>query len=244
MDPHLNLLFVHVPKAGGTSICAAIREHFSPACVLDDYQDRPIDPLSPMNSDPDEFLADCRQRQSSILADKKAVVGHLWPAKYQSAVVDVRATVLREPITRAISHYHFWQTQPPNGHSLHEYVTSRRLSFMEFAKLPMINGLYTGAFFRDVDMGQFTVIGAFETLSSDWSRIASSMGLLPPPPLRCVNPTADLVADYAVKRAEILGNNRVMAQLRDLFANDIRFYERHAIGATRHPSALRAESSR
>ena len=98
--PTLKLIFAHTPKSGGTSIRAAVTEFFSGDFVLADYGDRPNDPISPMNIDPYRFLSRCRQQNAAILTNKAAIVGHFWIAKYERVAADVRATILRDPITR------------------------------------------------------------------------------------------------------------------------------------------------
>ena len=224
----LKLIFVHVPKSGGTSVCAAIAEFFSHDLVLADYGDRPNDPISPMNIDPYGFLGRCRQQNVLTLANKAAVVGHFWIAKYDGVAADIRATILRDPITRAISQFFFWPLQNTNN-SLHQYVISNRLTFIEFARIPRVNSLYTSIYFRDVDMGQFDFIGIYDRLSQDWAATLARIGIDPALPRRELNRTADLVAEYNARRSEILNDHGMMAQLRDLFADDLRFYERHLI---------------
>ena len=88
----LKLIFVHTPKSGGTSISAAVTEFFSHDLVLADYGDRPNDPISPMNIDPYGFLDRCRQQNALTLANKAAVIGHFWVAKYEGIAADIRAT--------------------------------------------------------------------------------------------------------------------------------------------------------
>jgi hypothetical protein len=223
----LKLIFVHTPKSGGTSIRAAVTEFFSPDLVLADYGDRPNDPISPMNIDPYGFLDRCRQQNALILANKAAVIGHFWVAKYEGVGADVRATILRDPITRAISQFFFWPAQNANN-ALHQYVISNRLTFIEFARIPRVNSFYTSVYFRDVDMGQFDFIGSYERLSQDWTATLACIGIVPALPSRELNRTADLVDEYDARRSEILDDHRMMAQLRDFFADDLRFYERYA----------------
>jgi hypothetical protein len=91
----LRLIFVRTPKSGGTSIRAAVTEYFSEDLVLSDYGDRLNDPISPMNIDPHGFLDRCRQQNALTLANKVAVIGHFWIAKYEGVAADVRATILR-----------------------------------------------------------------------------------------------------------------------------------------------------
>jgi len=226
MQP-LKLIFVHTPKSGGTSMRGAVTEFFSPDLVLADDGDRPNDPISPMNIDPYGVLDRWRQQNAVTLANKAAVIGHFWIAKYEGVGADVRATILRDPITRAISRFFSLPAQNANN-SLHQYVTSNRLTFIEFARIPRINSFYTSVYFRDVDMAQFDFIGSYERLSQDWTATLARIGIAPAPPRRELNRTADLVAEYDARRSEILDDHRVMAQLRDLFAGDLRFYERYA----------------
>jgi hypothetical protein len=222
----LKLIFVHTPKSGGTSIRAAITEFFSRDLMLDDYGDRPNDPTSPMNIDPHGFLDRCRQQNALTLTNKAAVIGHFWIAKYEGVAADVRATILREPISRAISQFFFWPAQNADN-ALHQYVISNRLTFIEFARIPRINSLYTSIYFRNVDMAQFDFIGTYDRLSLDWTATLACIGVAPAPPRRELNRTVDLVAQYDTRRLEILNDHRMMARLQDLFADDLRFYERY-----------------
>jgi len=222
----LKLIFVHIPKSGGTSVRATVTEFFSRDLVLADYDDRPNDPISPMNIDPYGFLDRCRQQNALALANKAAVIGHFWIAKYEGVAADVRATILREPISRATSQFFFWPAQNANN-ALHQYVISNHLTFIEFARIPRVNSLYTSIYFRDVDMAQFDFIGTYDRLSQDWTPTLARMGI-PALPRRELNRTIDLVAEYDTRRSEILDDHRMMARLRDLFADDLRFYERFA----------------
>jgi hypothetical protein len=101
--PPLKLIFAHPPKSGGTSIRAAVTEFFSHDLMLADYGDRLNDPISPMNIDPCGFLSRYRRQNAAILANKAAVVGHFWIAKYEGVAPDVRATILGPDHSRYLS---------------------------------------------------------------------------------------------------------------------------------------------
>lgn len=182
----LKLIFVHTPKSGGTSIREAVTEFFSHDLVLADYSDRPNDPISPMNIDPSGFLDRCRQQNALTLANKTAVVGHFWIAKYEGVAADIRATILRDPITRAISQFFFWPVQNANN-ALHQYVITNRLTFIEFARIPRVNSFYTSVYFRDVDMAQFDFIGTYDRLSQDWTATLTRIGIVPAVPRKELN---------------------------------------------------------
>ena len=228
MDSKLKLIFVHVPKTGGNSIRASIADKFSAPKVLRDYADRPDDPSSPMNIDPDGFLARSALSRRAHLTGKAAVVGHFWIRKYDDVAADVRATILRDPLDRTMSHYFYWMKRDGHGQLLHDHVRQHNLSLMEFARLPTIRWFYTKIFFRDTDMGQFDVVGQFDKCSKDWSELLRDIGLEAGARVRHLNATAGLDELYAARRHEIRTDKTLMARLRDLLADDIKFYERHA----------------
>jgi hypothetical protein len=72
-------------------------------------------------------------------------------------------------------------------------------------------------------MAQFDFIGTYDRLAQDWTATLARIGIAPAPPRRKLHRTADLVAEYDARRSEILNNYWMMAQLRDLFAEDLRF---------------------
>ena len=227
MANKLKLIFVHVPKTGGNSIRASVEDHFSAPLVLRDYADRPDDPSSPMNIDPAGFIERAARTCDAALSGKVAVVGHFWMRKYERVAADVRATILREPIDRALAHYFYWKKRDSHGQLLHDYVKQHDLSFLEFVRLPTIRWFYTRTFFRDVDMRQFDVIGRFDACAQDWGGLLRGMGLSAHARVRHLNATANLDGQYAMRREEILHDAVMMARLRQLLAPEIEFYERH-----------------
>jgi hypothetical protein len=234
MVPNLKLMFVHAPKGGGSSVREALEEFFTPNLVFRDYDDRPLESDSPMNIDRTSFLERFRKQRNGLLAGKRAVIGHFWIAKYQGIHAATCATILRDPITRAISHYFYWRkivfdSGVPENQKVAEWQKLwEGLSFLEFAGWPVINSIYTDVFFRDVDMAQFDFIGSYDNLARDWNGTMAALGLDPAPLPRHVNRTAALDMDYSVDCAAILNDSKLMAQLRDLFAKDLGFYERYA----------------
>jgi hypothetical protein len=228
MTQKLKLIFVHIPKTGGNTVRTSIVDHFSAPRVLRDYDDRPDDPSAPMNIDPEGFLERAARARAAELAGKAAVVGHFWIRKYDSVGADVRATILREPLARAMSHYFYWMKRTEHGQALHDYVMQHKLTFLDFVRLPAIRYFYTRTFFRDVDMGQFNVIGCFERCVQNWGEFLKSLGLKANARVRHLNATAELDEQYEEHRRAILEDADLVARLRELLARDIEFYERHA----------------
>jgi hypothetical protein len=225
LEPELDILFVHVPKTGGTAVKGALIETYGPENVYSDYTDEPGHPLKKISIDPDGYL---RQRQAKLaneLAGRRVVVGHLWFKKYERAHLRFVATVLRNPIERAISHYFFWLSTCWPSHPVHAYVLAQSLSFRQFARLPMIRHLYTGLFFRGVDMSAFDLIVPYETLRMRWPFISRQLGV--EAPLADANRTEALLPDYWQRAGDILADNKGLAELREIFRSDLNFYEKH-----------------
>src|SRR5438067_1502893 len=108
MPPRLKLIFMHMPKTGGTSVRSALGRALGEDSIYSDYQDLPVNPCAPMNLDPDGFLETHYKCDYKHLESRDVVAGHFWIRKYDPVSTDIRATVLRSPIERAISNYFYW----------------------------------------------------------------------------------------------------------------------------------------
>jgi hypothetical protein len=214
------LVSVHVPKCAGTSLRLWFHQAYGEERVLADYGDRPIDPSSPMNLDPDGFLA--AQRQRAAPAGFRMVHGHVWARKYEHLDAAF-VTFLRDPIERALSHYFFWRTLPRGGNRLHDYVLDNALDWRAFVRLPMIRNLYRGAFFRDADMARFAFVGDAGRMPDEMARLGRLLGH--DHPIGHVNATA---GGYTEDVGAILACRADRELLRDVFADEIAFFERHA----------------
>ncbi len=219
----LKLLFVHVPKAGGTSITKAMETQFGENLFHDN--DAPGNPVSPMNMDPEGFLKRHQHGSYQFLDQKEAVTGHFWIRKYDPIRADLRATILRHPIERAISNYFFWLAPISAGdHPLRSHVIDMKLDFMQFARLPIMRWFYSRHLFRDTNMESFDYIADYSSLSANWSGVMRRLGLASAE-LR-TNETLTYAPDYPTKSSEIVNDQLKMSELRDIFSDDIRFYER------------------
>jgi Sulfotransferase family len=220
----LKLLFVHVPKTGGTSIKKVLEARFGERLYHD--QDGPANPVSPMNLDPDGFLRRHHSGSYEFLKQKDAVIGHFWIRKYDPVQADLRATILRHPIERTLSHYFFWMSPVLlDEHLLRSYVIESKLDVLQFARLPMIKWFYSKRLFRHTDMKIFDYIGDYASLNADWAGVMQSLGLDSPEVRE--NEARLHVEDYAARYSEIVNDRDRMASLRDILADDIAFYERY-----------------
>lgn len=218
----IELISVHVPKSGGSSFREALQRAYTPERIFFDYADRPLDPVSPMNVDPDGFLASREAAHRGDCLNKRAIHGHFWIKKYDHMPrTCFRTAFLRHPVDRLISHYYFWLGWPRRGHNLQNYILDNRLTLLQCARLPALRYFYTQYFFRDVDLACFDFIGFSETLNADGETLSRLLGT----PLAIGRINTNAHQGYDAARRELSEDARTMGLLRDLLADDIRFYE-------------------
>jgi hypothetical protein len=209
---------VHVPKTAGKSFSVWLESVFGPSRITRDYDDRPIDPMSPMNVDPEGFLSQhgtARQLRDGI----RVVHGHFWARKYAHVENAMRITFLRHPVDRTISHYHYWRRGPSRGHSLHQHFLDTPMDLADFARLPQMRGFYRNYFFRDVNLAEFDFVGDTARFDEELERLERWLGVRGTHAE--INRNRD--ADYAELQARL----EVREELAAILADEIAFYEEH-----------------
>ncbi|MGB7925626.1 MAG: sulfotransferase family 2 domain-containing protein [Pyrinomonadaceae bacterium] len=121
------LLFLHIPKAAGTTLHSVLERQYAPGATF----------TIPGADSPEgikEFIGLAPERREQI----RLVKGHMPYGlhKYLS-VPATYITMLRDPVDRVISHYYFVLETP--AHYLHREVTSRRMTLSDF----VVSGLST-----------------------------------------------------------------------------------------------------
>jgi Sulfotransferase family len=116
------LLFLHIPKAGGTTLHSVIERQFAPEVIFS------INGMTPARSIK-EFIALPAQQREKI----RLLKGHMpfGLHKYLS-VPAVYLTMLRDPVDRVVSHYYFVRRSPGVRH--HEEVARERMSLEDFVR--------------------------------------------------------------------------------------------------------------
>ena len=206
---------VHFPKAGGNSLLMALRERYGDALEWD-YEDPPALPQAQRHMDPDRYFA----RRDEPPPNAACIFGHFHPAKY-AHLNAVRFTVLREPVNNIVSIYCYLRAKQP-GSILHHYVQREHLSVVETARLPLLRRLMSDAYFGGVDMGTFDFIGVHERRAETNAALCDLLDLKPFDDVRS-NATPP-----STEREEIMASAQTMSELRDVLADDVRFYERFA----------------
>lgn len=214
---------LHVPKAAGTSLLALYRRGFGDGAVVMDYDDDPANPDSPSRIDPGAW----RVRRPRRLPDGARVVhGHFPACKYDLVADVLRVTFLRHPVDNLVSIYCYWRRIPRQDSALHRRFLDNALGLLDMARLPELRWLYSRTYFGGFDMGRMDFIGCHENRTSDLARLGRMLGIALDPTLH-LNATEPEGDD--AERQSLLADSGLMAKLADIAADDIRFYERHAV---------------
>ena len=124
------LVFLHMPKAGGTTMSRILERQYRPAESYWTEWNRPT---------PQAFTALPYRHRAKI----RLVYGHLPFGVHEVLPRPTRyLTLLRDPVERAISHYYFIRRTP--RHPLHGEVKSRRMTLQDYIESPISSQLVNG----------------------------------------------------------------------------------------------------
>jgi hypothetical protein len=120
--PDKALLFLHVPKAAGTTLHSVIERQYSPEVTFTiSGSDSP--------SGIKEFMALPPEEKDKI----RLLKGHMpYGLHTQLSVPSTYITMLRDPVDRVVSHYYF--VLKTASHYLHNEVVSKKMSLADFVE--------------------------------------------------------------------------------------------------------------
>jgi hypothetical protein len=219
------LISVHVPKTGGTSLRFMLIRHYGAGSVKLDYCGikLPRDRTEIPNSEFRQIVRDYveRFRAERPLLEARCVHGHFQPSKY-SHIDAPMITVLRHPVQQLLSLYFHWKRRG-GEHKLANALHAGKAGLLDLARHPAFGRFYTETLFCEFDMGRFALIGRTEDMGRVLARLEADFGIKGS--LARANPMPPVLAG---ERAAIEADRRLIARLTDLLSDDIRFYERHA----------------
>lgn len=162
------IFYVHVPKAGGTSIWTILTQHFGEAHSLNCGIDHLVDPRSMWHMDPIQWEIDVSNYVASIPNEIRYIQGHFPVTRFLGKCEGFFFTWIRHPYLRALSNYFFWKKFPSIGHYLHDYVINNHLSFQRYIELPLVQNIMTRHFFPNDSFWKLDFFGFQETFDEDF----------------------------------------------------------------------------
>jgi hypothetical protein len=116
------VVFLHIGRTGGTTLGRILAHGLPRDSIFTVDSARREDSLRELGGLPDA----ARERL-------RLVRGHVWFGVHELLLPPVTyVTLVRDPVHRLLSHYHYVLTRP--YHELHDEVTRRRLSFVDYAR--------------------------------------------------------------------------------------------------------------
>ena len=166
-------LFLHMPKCAGSSVKVLLQELLGPKLELDydSYFSLPKEKRS-------DVLLKCLKKPSFVSNDK-IIYGHFFPIKYigDSVLSNLKlVTILRDPISRLISHYNFWNSNDFSDHYLWRKMISEKWTLEEFIMSNEMKNFYS-QYLSLCPIQLFSYIGIFENLEESVQKCFLSLGI-------------------------------------------------------------------
>lgn len=184
----MTLVFVHIPKAAGTSLKNAITDKVGSDNIYFDYC-RPL-AKGNLHRKVDCLLSSMTARSRT----EKFIFGHFLVGKYANfngycfkrRREVAYATFLRDPLQRAISHFFFWKRTAVNGHQIWERFTQEKWSLEQFLLFKEYTN-FQAKFLWRFPLSQFDFIGLTEHFDDSVKMLGDVFPLLENLPTKVEN---------------------------------------------------------
>jgi len=114
-----------------------------------------------------------------IVDDDQVVYGHFFPVKY---IGNRRpnglklVTIIRDPLSRLISHYNFWSNSDFSDHYLWRKMKKNNWTLSEFIMSDEMKNFYS-QYFSQTPVRLFSYIGIYENLNESVNQCFAELGL-------------------------------------------------------------------
>jgi hypothetical protein len=174
----LKIVFPHIPKCAGSSLRDQLirRKH-----VYLDYLNHP--------TWVDEKDKRRGRRQQRELQERLAklnewvVFGHFASSAYDHLPYDLKIVLLRDPLERAVSHFHYIRDtlpdRPITRRRHHEVapIKEGRMSLDEFLELEHIRLFYSNYYLKNLQLNERVIVLSVEDLGQSLEKLANRCGL-------------------------------------------------------------------
>jgi hypothetical protein len=147
----MKIIFPHIPKCAGGSIKSQLKKRED---VFLDYFNHPT-----WIYQPDKELGEMKQielKEKIRKIDSWIVYGHFAPCIYFELPYDLVIIILRDPLERAVSHYHYVKQRLPDNNITRKRhkevgpIKENRMSIDEFVELDHIKYFYSKYYLRNI----------------------------------------------------------------------------------------------
>lgn len=171
----MKIVFPHIPKCAGSSIKSQIEDR---ADVFFDYHNHPtwVDEAEKIAGQKKQF--DLKEKLQTLR--DWLVFGHFSATDYDGIPYDLKILLLRDPLERAISHYHYiLQNLPDNEttrrrHTEVSLIKDGKMSLEEFVELEHIRYFYSEYYLKGVAVDSRLLVVSIHSFPNSCKAIADA----------------------------------------------------------------------
>lgn len=174
----MKIVFPHIPKCAGSSIKSQL---LAIADTRFDYVNHPT-----WIYEPDIQLGAVKQAEMKAelgKLDNWIVFGHFGASDYDDIPYDLKIVLIREPLQRAVSHFHYVKQALPDTevtrrrHKEVAQIKGGTMSIDSFAQLNHIRFFYGNYYLRGLILDSRLLVLPVEDLSASFNKIKQKCGL-------------------------------------------------------------------